>query len=331
MLNDIFEPGQLFDMATLTAYANREPFVPGAIGQLFTSSGIATTTAIIDQRDGVVELIEDRARGAEPQAMGSEGRNAVAVVTRHFPLLKTISPSDFQNIRTFGSDNELDTLETVRNRYIDGMNKSHALTLEHQRVEAVKGLITNAAGAPIDLYATFGETQSVVEMALGTASTKVRDRVLDAIEQAEEAMGAEMVNGFDVFCGKAFFRSLIEHSNVKSAYELFQNGSALRDDVRGGFDFGGATFRAYRGKINGQALIGDDEAYLVPRAEGLLVTRYAPAHFVETANTIGLPVTVKAELAPFGRGIGLLSESNPISFCTRPASIIKLVKNTLSA
>lgn len=321
----------LFEMSELTAYVNKTPFVPGAAGALFTDvEGIATTTAVIDQRNGVVELITDRARGSAAQVAGNEGRGAVAIVTKHFPLEKTIAPSDFQNIRVFGSDNELETLETIRNRRLDDMLKSHALTLEHQRIEAIRGVLTNSASGPIDLYAAFGESQSTVGMALGTAGTKVRDKVLDAIEASEEAMGAEFVSGYTVLCGKSFFRSFVEHQAVKAAYELWQNGAALRDDVRSGFSFAGANFVAYRGKVDGVSLIEDDAAYLCPIAD-IYKTRFAPGNFIETANTLGLPAYAKAEIADFGRGITLLTESNPISFVSRPGAIVKLFQNGVSA
>lgn len=317
-------------MSELTAYVNRQPFVPGLAGQLFESSGISTTTAVLDLRDGVLELITDRARGAASQTMGNEGRGSVAIVTKHFPLEKTISPSDFQNIRVFGSDSELDTLESVRNRYLDDMIKSHALTLEHQRVEAIKGVLTNSASGNVDLYGAFGETQTAFGFALGTAGTKIREKIFDAVEASEDAMGAELVEGYTALCGKSFFRAFVEHQNVKAAYERYQDGAALRSDVRSGFNFADVDFVAYRGKVGGVPLIEDDVAYLVPRAS-IFHTRFAPGHFVETANTIGLPAYAKAELADFGRGITMLTESNPISFCSRPGAVIKLYQNNVPA
>lgn len=328
MLN--LDSNNLFEMSELTAYVNNQPFIPGRAGQLFSSTGIATTTAVLDMRDGAIGLITDTARGGNSNKQGNEGRNNIAIVTKHFPLEKTIAPSDFQNIRVFGSNNELDTLETVRNRYLDDMIKSHALTLEHQRVEAVKGLITNSASGQIDLYAEFGVPQEFVEMALGSGSTKVRNKVMDAIEMSEDAMGAELVDGYVVMCGKNFFRDFVEHANVKTAYERYQDGAALRDDVRASFVFAGAEFVSYRGKVGTTPFIADDEAFLMPKAD-IFRTVFAPGNFIETANTIGLPAYAKAEEADFGRGITLLTESNPISYVTRPGAVVKLHRNTAPA
>lgn len=70
----------------------------------------------------------------------------------------------------------------------------------------------------------------------------------------------------------------------------------LRNDPRGGFLFGGAFGEEYRGKVGSQAFIADDEAYLVPEGVAdLFITRFAPADYMETANTLGLPKYAKQE------------------------------------
>lgn len=324
------DSGDLFEMSALTGYVNNVPYIPSAAGALFSSTGIATTTAVLDARDGSVELIADRARAAAPAQQGLEGRQSVAVVTKHFALEKTISAEEFQNIRVFGSDSQLDTIETVRNRYLDDMVKAHQLTLEHQRVDAIKGMLTNSATGDIDLHTAFGAMPEEVEFNLSTNSTKVRNRVMDAVEASEDAMGADMVSGYVAFVGKEFFRSLVEHSNVKSAYERWQDGAALRDDMRMSFVFAGVEFVSYRGKVNGAPLIADDEGFLCPKAD-IYKTVFAPGSFIETANTIGLPQYAKAHMDDYGRGIKMLVESNPVSFVTRPASVIKLHKDTASS
>lgn len=195
-------------------------------------------------------------------------------------------------------------------------------------MEAIKGVLTNSASGNVDLYGAFGETQTAIGMALGTTGTKVRDKVLDAVEASEEAMGAELVEGYVAICGKGFFRAFVEHASVKAAYDLAAASNAFVDDVRGGFNFGGVTWAAYRGKVGGVSMVEDDVAYLCPRAD-IYKTRFAPGNFIETANSIGLPAYAKAEIADFGRGITLLTESNPISFVSRPGAVIKLYQNAV--
>ncbi len=45
-----------------------------------------------------------------------------------------------------------------------------------------------------------------------------------------------------------FFDALTSHQKVKEAYERWQEGAALRDDMRSEFTFCGITFEEYRGQ-----------------------------------------------------------------------------------
>jgi len=54
------------------------------------------------------------------------------------------------------------------------------------------------------------------------------------------------------------------------------------------------------------------------------VTVHAPADFVETANTIGLPRYAKQAVdQQFARWVMLHVQSNPLPICTRPRVLIK--------
>ena len=53
-------------MVSLTDAINKVPFIPGKLGQLglFTESGVTTTTVMIEERQGILNLIETTSRGA---------------------------------------------------------------------------------------------------------------------------------------------------------------------------------------------------------------------------------------------------------------------------
>lgn len=66
-----------------------------------------------------------------------------------------------------------------------------------------------------------------------------------------------------------FFDALMSHSKVKEAYERWQEGAALRDDMRSGFTFGGITFEEYRGQAtdpdgNVRRFIASSEGHCFP-------------------------------------------------------------------
>jgi hypothetical protein len=67
------------------------------------------------------------------------------------------------------------------------------------------------------------------------------------------------------------------------------------------------------------------KAYLFPvGVPGLFQQYNAPADFVETANTIGLPRYAKQAVdQQFARWVMLHVQSNPLPICTRPRVLIK--------
>ena len=75
-------------------------------------------------------------------------------------------------------------------------------------------------------------------------------------------------------------------------------------------------------------MVTTTKAHLFPvGVPGLFRTVYAPADYVETVNTNGLPRYSKQWLSQNGKRIEMEAQSNPLSYCTRPTSLL-LGKNT---
>jgi hypothetical protein len=99
----------------------------------------------------------------------------------------------------------------------------------------------------------------------------------------------------------------------------------LLKDFRTGITVGNTTFLECRSAPGLPVRIPTGEAYLVPQGIAeLLVTRYAPGDYMDAVNSPGLPLYLKSEELPFGKGYGLEAQSNPINFCSRPGAIIRL-------
>jgi hypothetical protein len=49
---------------------------------------------------------------------------------------------------------------------------------------------------------------------------------------------------------------------------------------------------------------------------------YAPADYIETVNTMGLPRYVKQYPMPNDKGIHIDTQMNVLSFCTRPLALL---------
>ena len=56
-------------------------------------------------------------------------------------------PEEVQGIRAFGSETEMESVAGVMARHLETMRNKHAITLEHLRMGALKGVILDADGS----------------------------------------------------------------------------------------------------------------------------------------------------------------------------------------
>ena len=318
----------LFNLTSLTHAINNLPYKPGAIGAmgLFEEGGISTLDAWVEEQDGVLNLLDVLPRNAPGKVVTDTARKGYSFRVPHIPEQGTILADEVQGVRAFGTESLLETLTGRRDRRLQIMRDSMDYTLESHRLLAIKGSFKNANNADESLFTKFGVTQQTKAMALGTDATKVRTLTMDVLEMIESALGGLPFSGVTVLCGKTFFAKLIDHPLVRDTYLGTQMAADLRRDPRMEFEFAGATWVRYRGTA--AVTVADAEAYAIPRGvSGLFLTRFAPANYMETVNTVGLPFYAKAKVMDFDKGVMLEAQSNPLNLCTRPAAVIKLTTN----
>lgn len=325
---DIFND-DAFGLVSMTEAINDTPHQPGRLGQLglFAEDGITTTALQIEQQGTTISLVPAGQRGQSGRVETSDKRKVIPINTVHLPQRATIGADEVQNVRAFGSDSELETVQNVVNKRLAKMRRNLDTTIEYQRIGAIKGQVLDSDGSTVllDLFNTFGVSQTTHAMLLGSDTTKVKVKVVEAARKMEAALGGLQYTGKRVLCSASFFDAFVGQKTVLEAYDRWMDGQFLRDDNRNGFYFAGAYWEEYRGKIGSVNFIADDTAYMIPEGvPDLFVTNYAPADYMETANTLGLPYYAKQELERFGKGVEIESQSNPISICTRPAVPVKL-------
>jgi hypothetical protein len=327
---DIFN-NDAFSVSSLTAAIQEVPYTPGRIGQLglFMSEGITTTTVQIEKNGNALSLVESKERGAPGVVVNADKRTMIPFNTIHLPQRATIGADSIQNVRAFGSETDVESVQTVVNTRLAKMRRNIDATIEHHKVGAIKGQILDADGSTVllDLFTAFGISQQTKAMVLGTATTKVRTKILEVLDMIEDELGAATWTGVRVICGRTFFKAFVEHELVKAAYERYQDGAALRNDPRAGFEFAGCIWEQYRGQVGATKFVADAEAYAFPEGvPDMFITRFAPADYMETVNTNGLPYYAKQESMAFNKGIELEAQSNPICLCTRPRAVVKLTQ-----
>lgn len=325
---DVFR-SDAFSVTALTDAILKAPHKPGRLGQLglFRSSGITTTNVMVEEKDGRLSLITTTPRGGAASSIGQEKRTARSFIVPHLERNSTILADEIQNVRSFGSESMQDAVAAIANERLADLRAAHEVTLEHLRIGAVKGIIYDGDGST-PIYNLFTEFNVVQQTAAIDLTANVRSQLVAAQRLAEAELGAEPITGWRAFCGDSFFDNLVDASDLAEALK-YQESATLRMDLRAGFQYAGILFENYRGSVGGVSFVPTGEAYLVPEGTGIFRTYFAPADFVETVNTVGLPLYVKQALDPeLGRWVKLHSQSNPLALCLRPRAVIKLTYTT---
>ncbi|GHU19497.1 minor capsid protein E [Alphaproteobacteria bacterium] len=331
-MNNPFE-NSAFDMTSLTASLNLLPNMYGKLEslKLFPQKSVRTRNICVEEKNGVLNLLPTQMPGS-PATLGTQGKRKMRSFTiPHIPHDDVILPEEVQGIRAFGSETELQAMANVVTDHLQTMRNKHAITLEHLRMGALKGYILDSDGSTLyNLYDEFEIAPKVVSFALGTTTTDVKRKCLEVVRHVEDNLRGEFMSGIHCLVSPEFFDALTSHSKVKEAYELWQEGSALRNDMRTGFTFAGITFEEYRGQatdMNGNVrrFIAANEGHCFPTGTAeTFVTYFAPADFNETVNTLGLPMYAKQCPRKFDRGTDLHTQSNPLPMCLRPGVLVKV-------
>jgi len=323
-----------FSMVSLTQAINILPNNYGKLAAmgLFDDKPVRTRSVVVEEKNGVLCLLPSLPPGA-PGTVGSHAKRTVRSFTvPHIPHDDLIQPADFQGVRAFGSETEMQTLEKLVNDHLQAMRERHAITLEWLRMGALKGIIYDGDGSTVlyNLYTEFGITPKTVDFALGTGATNVKSKVLEVKRHIED--NAKGAGSWEIGCecSPEFWDAFTDHEDVKEAF-LNHSEAAQRygEDNRSGFRFMGVVFSENRGNAddasgaNHKFITAKDCHFYPMGAPGLFQTIYAPGNFLETANTLGLPLYAKMVERPKGDGMDLFTESNPLPMCNRPGMLVR--------
>ena len=325
--NDVFYPTG-YSLTELTAAINEIPHVPTLLGDegLFEYGGVSALTVQIEKQGQTLSLVSTKARGSAGAPIGRNTRDLRSFVLPHMPLDDAILADEVQGVRLFGTENQPTPFQRKLMDVMTLGKRRFDLTMEWQRVGALKGIVYDSDGTTVlyNYFTEFGVTQQTKAFLLTTSTTELRQICSQVIDQIEDELGGVGFSGIIAYCGRTFWEQLITHPKAKEPYQNYTAALRLAGDPRERFEFGGITFVKYRGAANGSQMIAATEAYIVPQGvPGLLLGRFGPADYVDTVNTMGLPLYAKGIEKRNGKGWDIEMQSNPLHFVTRPRAIIK--------
>ena len=332
---DVFN-SNIFGMTTLTDSINEIPYVPSRLGDLglFEVQGIATTTAFIEKMGNTLTLVQSTPRGGPGQSVAINRREAVPFACSHLQIEDQIYADEIQNVRAFGSDNRLAGVQETVDGRLTTMSQSIDLTLEYHRMGAIQGLVLDANGDVIeDLFDKFGVAEpDDAGLLLEAAWTEadgfpVRKRINGITRRVEAELGGASPTGYHAMCGDQFFDALTSHPETRALYAATVAAQQMASGVMSSriFRYGDVTWENYRGV--GSVAIPTTQARIFPLGvPGLFKQLFSPADTMEAVNTLGLVKYALAVPDPSGKNkfIELETQSNPITFCTRPKVLIQI-------
>lgn len=329
---DIFN-SSAFTVLSMTDAINKFPFIPGRAGSIvnWEEEGVATTSIMIEEIASALALVSPTPRGGPGHTAPKDRRTARNLNVPHYEIDDAIYADEVQGVRAFG---QVSAVQTVVDMVNMRMNQHTRLkldpTLEYQRVGALKGIILNGDGTTLyNLYTEFGVTQQT-EVAFDlTAASPASGAVRRAAGQVTRTIASALdglpYSGIYALCGDAFFDDLVANAEVRATYLNQSEASQLRAGyVYGAFNYAGIIWENYRGSVGGSSFINTDKCHFFPvGVPGLYRTIYAPADYVETVNTLGLPRYSRQYQLPNGKGVSLEVQMNALSYVTRPRVLVQ--------
>ena len=328
---DIFN-NDAFSVSQLTQTIVDIPRVPTQLGDegLFREYGISTTTMLIERTGSKLALVPTAPRGGVGQTVGRDKRKMIPIAAVHLPQRDAILADEVQNVRAFGSETEVQTVQRLVLGQLTKLKSNLDLTLEYHRVGALKGLVLDANGEDViyDLYSLFGMTKPSLAFDINNSASTVdlKQKCIDLKRLVRNALGGRSLQRVRVKASESWFDKFIGHNDMKSAWEAWNNGAFLRQDQSTtDFEFAGVVFQVYSGGTSAGDFIPKDRAYAYPEGvPGMFQTAFAPGDYMSTVNTLGAPYYASQERLPHDKGVEIESQSNPITFNALPEAVIEL-------
>lgn len=330
---DIFR-GDAFGVVPLSLAINNLKFIPGYISGrgLFTESSIATTVVAIEEKNNILTLVAPSPRGGPGHTITKPRRSMRMLGVPHFEINDAVMAEEVQGVRPFGQETGTEAVMTKVGERMQTAGQSLEYTQEHARVGAVKGIVTYADGTTLNLFNEYGITPpaAINFVFTGVNTGAVRQQCAALIRTMGNNLDGQGFSGVEAVCGDAFFDALIMCAEVRQTYLNMQDAAELRGayisggQTWGSFAFGGILWTNYRGYAQGNPMIETDAAYFYPTGvPNLFPSIFAPADYIETVNTMGLPRYVKQYPMPNDKGIHMDTQMNALNFCSRPLALQK--------
>lgn len=323
-----------FSVGALSLAMQRLPYnIYGRVTELglFGAKGVTTTSVIIEENGGVLNLIPASPRGGPGNVNQRGKRKARAFAIPHIEVNDQVIAEEVQGMRAFGSDSAAQSVNAKVNDILQQIKNKHDITKEWMRVGALKGILLDADGTTVlyNWFTEFGITPVTQTFTFSSPTFDVKGAIINVKRQMEDHLLGDTMRGAYALVSPEFFDALTSHATVIDAFKYFASNQRPGGDYRQGFEYAGVTFEEYRGTATdptgtAHKFIAASTAQFFPLGTNSTFREFnAPADFNETVNTMGQPYYAKMEPVKFDRGTEIHTQSNPLMICTRPELLVQ--------
>jgi hypothetical protein len=327
---DIFN-NDAFNVSQLTLAMNESiPREPGRLGELglFREEPLTTTSLSIESIGTTIALVQTSPRGAPALAVGNDKRKLRSFNTVRLAREWAVYADEVQNLRAFGSETDVETVQNLVNRKLALIKRNIDATHEWQRMGALKGQVLDADGSVLlDCFTDFGVSQITFSLGLANPATDIKQKCVDLKRLIKSELGGlRGRGGVRAMLAPDLFDDFVAHAKVDAAFDRWMDGQFKRTTQNeDGFYFGEIFWEENDDAVGATPFVEAGAGYAW--AQGVsdqFISYFAPADYLETVNTTGLPYYAKQWMMQNGKGVQGEGQSNPLHLNTRPRAVVKI-------
>jgi hypothetical protein len=330
---DIFNQ-DAFSAISLSAAVDKIDYVPNFLDSmpgLFEQDSVRTEQIWIEERSTGAVVLQTSPRGTPPKNEGMDIRKARSFRTVRIADASRVLPSELQNIRAFGTADQLMSLQIEISRRQQKIKRNMALTWENLKLGAVQGSALDADGSTIYNWATEFSQSIPAEINFdlenaSPASGAVRKLCTEVVRSIRRGLKGKPMSRIVGICGDAFWDDFTAHKEVRETYKNWAAAADLRNDVGAawsGFRYGEINFFNYRGTDdNSTVAVPNTKCKFFPVGSGIFRWAMSPGESFEFVNTPGQLVYSRIVLDKDRNSWADVEEySYPLPICTMPQAL----------
>lgn len=326
--------GKPFELMNMVSAFKNSEYLPQFLGQFFEKVPSTTRQISIEESNNKLTLIPFSERGTATEEGDWEDRKIRYFDTSRIAKGDTIQASEIAGIRAFGTESELQNVQSVVAERVEGLKGDIEVTFEYLRLGALQGKFMNPKDGSVvyNWFTEFGVTQAPeVNFALTTDTTDL----MGIINKEKRRIIRESKGGVTpqtrvvALCGDDFWDKFVGHPAVEKTFLNWSAAQDLRGAVNGAFGaftFGGVDWYNYRGTDdNSKVAIATDKVVMFPvGVKGNLVHAQAPAdEYFDFVNTRGMESYALLEKDPSTNPKWVRPECKayPLIYVARPKTL----------